>query len=145
MNYIVGSLPSLFLGTLCLAVSSCAYFPESTFKLAQESRLPKWFTLPAGLGRSDVTVRMDNYVESSGRTAIFTLLDLNGRTLSEVKGTLRGMEPLKLRNSPGGNPEGYPSFELVTANGVTEIVEHRRREPIFYINSDPSVLAELGG
>lgn len=145
MNELMARLVIACLGALCLSMSSCAYFPESSFTLAQESRLPKWFTIPSGLSRADVTVRMNNYIESSRRTATFTLLDMKGRTLAEVKGKLRGLEPMTLRNSRPGLPDRYPSYEIITANGITEIVEHRKMEPVFYVTDDPVIWAELGG
>ena len=30
------------------------------------------------------------------------------------------------------------------ANGTTEIIEHRRMEPVFYITDDPEVRRKLG-
>ena len=39
---------------------------------------------------------------------------------------------------------GYPSYEVITVNGVIEIIEHRKLEPIFYITDDLAVLKELG-
>ena len=36
--------------------------PEANFDLAPDSRLPKWFKLPPGLSRADVTVTMDYYI-----------------------------------------------------------------------------------
>ena len=105
--------------------------------------MPKWFTLPPGLSRSDVTVKMHYYVKSSGRTATFELQDRKKQTLAEVKGTLRGLEPLKLKEGRPGSPPGYPSYEIVTVNGMTETVAHRQMEPVFYITDDPAVLAEL--
>lgn len=44
----------------------CKYFPESAFELVNESRLPKWFNLPPGLARSDVSVTMKYYVKPWG-------------------------------------------------------------------------------
>ena len=129
----------------CLSLYGCKFFPESSFELASDSRLPKWFTLPPTLSRSDVTVTMNYYVTSSGRTSTFILQTAKKQKLAEVSGTQRGLEPLKLKNPPPGFPSGYPSFEIVTVNGVTEIIEHRRMEPIFYINDDPAVRAELVG
>jgi hypothetical protein len=107
--------------------------------------LPKWFTLPPGLSRQDVTAKMNYYVEQTGRTAKFILRDIRtNEKLAEVNGTQKGSEPLKLRNPRPGPTPGYPSYEIVTANGITEIIEHRRPEPIFYITDDPAVRAELG-
>jgi len=127
----------------CLSLLGCDYFPESSFELARESRLPKWFTLPLGLARSDVTVTMNYYVNPSGRTSIFIFRDAKKRKLTEVNGTQKGLEPLRLKNPRPGFPPGYPAYEIVTVNGVTEIIEHRRMEPIFYVADDPAVWAEL--
>ena len=127
-----------------LSLLGCEYFPESSFELARESRLPTWFSLPAGLSRSDVSVTMDYYVKSSGRTSKFTLLDAKKQKLAEVNGTLRGLEPLRLKNPHPGFPSGYPTYEIVTINGLTEIIEHRQMESVFYIVDDPAVSAELG-
>jgi hypothetical protein len=135
----------MMLVAACLSLSGCEFGPESSFELAQESRLPKWFTLPHGLSRSDVTVTMNYYVESSGRTSKFILRDQKKQKLAEVTGTQKGSVPLKLKKSGDGTSFSYPLYELVTANGITEIIEHRRMEPKFYITDDPAVLAELGG
>ena len=133
------------LAVLCLNVIGCGSLPESSFELGQESRLPNWFKLPSGLTRTDVRVTMDYYIGSSGRTARFKLLDSKGRQIAEVIGAQKGLEPFVLRNSRPGSPAGYPSYEVVTANGVTEIIEHRKLEPIFYISDDRDVLAEIEG
>lgn len=132
------------LAAACLSLLGCDSLPESSFELARESRLPKWFTLPSGLSRSDVTVTMSYYVKASGRIATFTLLDAKKQKLAEVNGTQKGLEPIKLKNPRPGFTQGYPLYEAVTANGITEIIEHRKMEPIFYITDDPAVLTELG-
>jgi hypothetical protein len=87
---------------------------------------------------------MNYYVKSSGRTSTFILLDSKKQKLAEAKGTQKGLEPLRLKNPPPGFPPGYPSYEIVTVNGIVEIIEHRQMEPIFYITDDPAVWAELG-
>ncbi|HYA39128.1 MAG TPA: hypothetical protein VEI74_12750 [Candidatus Methylomirabilis sp.] len=130
----------VFILLVACSLIGCSSAPESSFMLARESRLPKWFTVPPGLTRDDVTVKMDYYLSS----ATFTLLDSKKRKLAEVKGKLGESEPLKLKNPPPGYPAGYPLYEIVTANGITEVIEHRRPEPIFYIVDNPAVLKELG-
>src|SRR5208337_448383 len=107
------------------AIVGCEYFPESTFELASESRLPKWITLPPGLTRADVSITMSYYVKPWGRSAIFILQDTKKRKLTKVGGKLKGLEPLKLKNPPQGFPLGYPVYEVITVNGITDIVEHR--------------------
>jgi hypothetical protein len=136
----------LFFVALTIAGSAigCAWFPESTFELANESRLPKWITLPPGLTRADVSITMSYYIMPWGSSATFILEDTKGRTLKKAGGKVKGLEPLQLKHPPPGFPPGYPAYEVITVNGTTEIIEHRKMESIFYITDDPAVWKELG-
>lgn len=126
-----------------LVLAGCGWFAESSFSLAPESRIPKWLSLPPGQTRANVAVTMDYYIDSFGRTATFILRDSNGHTAAKVSGLLLEPEPLKRKNKKPGYPEGYPSYEVITVGGVTEIIEHRQMEPVFYVTDDPEVLAEF--
>jgi hypothetical protein len=126
------------------AIVGCEYFPESTFELASESRLPKWITLPPGHTRADASVTMSYYIKPWGRSATFILQDKNKHILTKIDGKEKGSEPFQLNNPPQGFPPGYPAYEVITVNGITEIIEHRKMEPIFYITDDPAVWKELG-
>ena len=143
----IGRIMLLFVAStvLAFAIVGCKYFPESTFELASESRLPKWFSLPPGLVRGDVSVTMNYYVKPWGETATFILHDTKGHTLAETNGKLKGIEPLHLKGSSQRDATGYPSFEVVTAKGITEIVEHKKMEPTFYITDNPAVWREFMG
>jgi hypothetical protein len=136
----------LFLVALTIAGSSigCEWFPESTFELASESRLPKWITLPQGLTRADVSITMSYYVKPWGRSATFILEDTKGQIRTKVNGKTRGLGPNHLNHPPPGFPPGYPAYEVITVNGLTEIIEHRKPEATFYITDDPAVWKELG-
>ena len=136
----------LFFVALTISGSAigCEWFPESTFELASESRLPKWITLPPGLTRADVSVTMSYYVMPWGTSATFILKDTKAKTWTKVDGKVKGSERFQLKHPPPGFPPGYPSYELITVNGITEIIEHRQMEPIFYITDDPAVWKELG-
>ena len=130
---------------LSSATIGCEYFPESTFELANESRLPKWFSLPAGLTRSDVSVTMNYYVKPWGRTATFVLHDAKDHVIGKIDGKIKGLEPLQLRGFSQSDATSHPSFEVITANGITEIIEHKKMEPIFYVTDDPAVWKTLMG
>ena len=119
------------------------WIPESTFELANESRLPKWITLPPGLIRADVSITMSYYILPWGRNARFLLKDTKGQIRTKVSGKEKGSEPLQLKHPPPGFPAGYPAYEVITANGVTEIIEHRKMEPTFFITDDAAVWKEL--
>ena len=126
---------------MSILLIACA---ESGFDLAPESRLPKWFDVPKGKVRADLKVTMDYYVKPNKREVVFKLYDENGKKLRKVKGTLLGDRPLELKDSKKGVSKGYPSYEVIIVNGITDIVEHRKMEPIFYMADDPAVLEELG-
>jgi hypothetical protein len=122
-----------FGAVIASVATGCQYFPESSFELANESRLPRFMTLPQGLTRADVSITMSYYVKPWGRTATFTMQD------SKVTGKLKCSEPFRLRKAAGESASDYPSYELVTVNGISEVIEHRKMEPVFYISDDPEV------
>jgi len=69
----------------------------------------------------------------------------NRRLLSEVKAVVRSPR----RDAQGTElaltaPVVYPGYEVVIANGITDVMEHRRQEPIFYITDDPEIRRVLG-
>ena len=126
----------------CVALFGCA---EAEFVLAPESRLPAWFALPDGLTRSQVTVTLTYYEPPSGGTAVLKMFGPNRRLLSEVNGIVRKPR----RDARGAElaltaPVVYPSYEVVTANGITDVMEHRLQEPIFYVTDDPEIRRALG-
>ena len=79
-----------------------------------------------------------------GGIAVFTMFDKQGHKIAKVTGKLKGTSPNQLKNPPQGYPAGYPSYEIITVEGVTDIIEHRKAEPIFYVTDDPNVWKELG-
>lgn len=127
-----------------LLVVGCGVFPESSFSLASESRLPKWFDLPPGQTRESVAITMDYFVNSSGRTTAFAMRDSSGKVIAKATGTLKGPNPLQRAVKSPDSPLGYPSYEIVTVGEHAEVIEHRKMEPVFYVTDDPSVLDEFG-
>jgi hypothetical protein len=107
-------------------------FPEATFKLGTGSRPPKWCQ------PGDIQVKMNYYVRSDGREATFKC----SKSSTKLTGRLRGLEPLKMPATDGQLQR--PSYEVITVNGVTDIVEHREMEPYFFMTDDPAVWKSLG-
>jgi hypothetical protein len=131
----------IFLLAALINIAACS---ESNFDLSAESRLPKWFSVPNGVSRDQLKVTIDYYVYPSGREAVLKLYDKKGFfRLKKVKGSMHGLEPMELKNHPAGFQPHYPSYEIITVDGVTDIVEHRGREPVFYMCDDPAVWKEL--
>ena len=133
-----------FVAVAALSLGSCGFFPESSFHLAPSSRLPRWIVIPPGLSRDQVSVTMDYYVLPFGRTATFRLYDSHNQQRIKLSGHMRGDHPLTLKNPPPGFAPGYPTYEVITINGMSDVVEHRAMEPIFYMTDDPAVRQELG-
>ena len=124
-----------------LAMRACEYFPESSFELASESRLPKFIDIPPGNARSDILVTMKYYVKPWGRTATFIVSNKKGQEIEKLDGSLKGYEPLTI---PPGMPQSHPTYEIITVGGITDVIEHRKMEPIFYVTDEPTVFKELG-
>jgi hypothetical protein len=115
---------------------------ESYFLLSDESRLPLWFEIPESEERNKYSVSLTYYVWPSGREAVLKLEKKDSWLPGEkVVAKQRGLNPIVLKSSPDGR---RPSYEVVTADGITDIIEHRAMEPIFYISEDPKVWSELG-
>ena len=124
---------------LGLLLKACQYFPESSFELASDSRLPKWIVLPSGLVRANVSVTL-NYYTLPYVSSVTTMLQNTGKQeRKEVYGTEKCQPGFQLKENQEGFPPGYPAYIPVTINGITEIIEHRKMEPIFYVTDDPTV------
>jgi hypothetical protein len=74
-------------------------------------------------------------------------LILNDRKgqITKVYGKEVDKGPLHLKHPSQGFAPGYPAYNIINVNGITEIVEYRKPEPIFYITDDPAVRKELMG
>jgi hypothetical protein len=129
----------ILLAIVVLTKVGCDLFPESSFQLATDSRLPKWFTSSPELKRTDVSLTMNYYSMPWGPDARVILRDKNGHILKKDNGKERCSAFFELETPPQGFPSGYPAYQAITVNGVTEIIEHRKMEPIFYVTDNPVV------
>jgi hypothetical protein len=80
-----------------------------------------------------------NYYVVPWRRVKSILQDKNKQTIENKNGKMRCSAPFERKDPPQGFPPGYPAYEAITVNGVTEIIEHRKMEPIFYVTDDPVV------
>jgi hypothetical protein len=121
---------------------------ESSFQLSEQSRLPRWFSVPHEANRSDYTLQMDLHSTTSGGKAVFKL-SKKGNLLSVGKYVVTtdeqpSIRSVQLSRQPEGSPKDYPRYKVVTINGVTDIIELRKMEPVFYMTDDPAVWENLG-
>lgn len=117
-----------------MVILSLSFLPaigclESTFNLADDSRLPKWVTLPRGITRADLSITLNYYTALGSDDAKVTLRDRRGKTIAEMRGKMKCHSSFA----------SYPAYEVVMVNGISEVIEHKRMEPVFYITDDPAV------
>ena len=124
-------------------ISGCL---ESSFTLSKGSRIPYFLTVPDGAFRGDLYVTLDYHSTFSGGESVFKLYHQES-FFSLDKVTVPYNENdhmLELKNPPTGSPRGYPSYEIIRVNGIIDVIEYRKMEPIFYTTDDPAVWNELG-
>jgi hypothetical protein len=118
---------------------------ESEFTLAPESRLPKWFSVPSGYSRSDLTVKLTYYAPLLPvDDTTLELSNRNGQKFSVITGQrCWHPETNKKRNQYGGfDSNSYPHYVYVKVNGIVEVIEHVRG-PTFRIVDDPKLVKQV--
>jgi hypothetical protein len=124
---------------LCILFAACQYFPESEFALSPESRLPRWFQQPSGVARSDLSVKALYYLD---HTAFVLRNERTGRQLAKVDARILNKYSLELPNSR--RPNGVtPDYDIVSADGIVEILEFNTKDPVFTMLDDPSLRIKL--
>jgi hypothetical protein len=88
---------------------------------------------------------MDYYSTFDGAEATFEMYKKDKFfALKTVTVIPRAPYENNIKNSPAGFPKGYPKYVVITVDGITDIIEHRKMEPIFYVTDDPAIWQELG-
>lgn len=115
----------------------------SEFVLSPESPLPKWF-MSSGVPRSEAAVTMDYWRGPlGGGTAVFTLRNASGKSIAKVVGHNHGNYPFTLEPYGETGPIPYPIYSIITAHGITEVIEHRKPEPVFRVATDPETRRKI--
>jgi hypothetical protein len=114
---------------------SIGFLPESNFSLSPDSRLPKWFSIPPGYSRKDVTVEIYYYVPPPFIRSNFKAILIGPSPENKVLAKKIGI----MRDHPNYANERfkYPTYNIAVVDEIKEIIEHRQPEPIFYISDDP--------
>jgi len=113
-------------------------FAESNFFLAQDSRLPRWFRLPAGLGRSDVSVEFICFLY---RTKV--VVRNNNSVLFSVTAQQRKHPITEARSIETGQEWPCPSYISLSVNGIEEIIAHIEKGDIVYIVEPSEINPEI--
>ena len=121
-------------------------FPESMFTLAKESRLPKWYIMPANYSRTDLTIEIFYYLYA---TKIVTY-GPNHQKLGEQIGSSR-QHPFSEAKAIEARKKGeysmiFPNYHIITVNGISEVFEHRDSngpKAYLYVTDDPKLTADI--
>jgi len=117
---------------------------ESNFQLADDSRLPKWFVVPKGYSRKDLKVTIDLYSSpcpfcNDTVTILYGPAPANKEIMKKTgRSRTHPLSDTRYNKYPYGK---YPSYTIITIDGIDEVFEHRRADDIFYITDDPSITA----
>lgn len=125
----------LALGLLLKAWNS---LPESSFTLASDSRLPRWIKLPPESSRTSVSVTMNYYLVPSTYVS-FIMKDAKDHVVHKADGKQICASAFHMINHPQGPLFSSSTYVPITVDGMTEIIEHRKMEPTFYVTDDPKV------
>lgn len=120
------------------------YFPESSFTLSPDSRLPNWFSVPNEYDRKDLTVEIYYYAPWFGKTNLSTILigpPPTNQKLDKKYGVVE-WHPISKNNLDSGTNR-YPSYHIAKVGEIIELVEHKAMEPTFYISDDPELTKSL--
>lgn len=140
-RYVLMRLTALLLSALMsVACTPWRGFLESEFDLAKESPLPSWIEpLPKGCTRNDVIMRLQywsspwdvNDVVLTATCGTKNLLNKTGRSERPKEWYSWAKEDWPMRH--------YPSFNLITVDGKTEVILHKKMEPIFYVSDQQAI------
>jgi len=145
--------PYINLSTICLLLI-CIIFVgcdpryglmEANFRLASDSRLPKWFTVPKGYSKSDLKVTIDLY-SSPLPFCNNVVISLYGPSpanelIMKKAGKMR-RHPLSDENRYNKYPRNtFPNYSIITVDEVNEVFEQRAMNAILYITDDPNITA----
>jgi hypothetical protein len=127
---------------IILSTGSCAVIGagvEAKFVLAPDSRLPVWLSIPANVQRNDVVVIL-KYLTASQQSddAVIEIQNRDGRVLGSVRGQTcwHPIMQSKKNKFGGFDSDVYPRYRYVKINGIAEVIEHRRMEPVFRVSDD---------
>jgi len=117
-------------------------FPESSFVLSEDSRLPKWFEVPKPYSRKDVTVEIHYFINLFGTNFKAILIGPEHKKLDRETGTQRWHpETLEIIKTKEGR-NSRPHYVIAEINGIEEIIEHREKDNIFYITDNQLIIRE---
>jgi hypothetical protein len=120
------------------AIVSACYVPgrgyaESQFDLVLDSRLPKFFDPVGRIRPAGYKARVEFY--SSPDSVRVIIHDPSGHKVFDKQDKFQ-WHPFDDKEHPAAH---YPSYVVVSFDGVADILEQRRLEPLLYLTDDKGV------
>lgn len=137
-------IASIFLLAFLLLLTVCSPvrgFIEAEFTLSPESKLPAWYSeLPTGYKREDVKIHLQYYTPLFDvDNTVLLVKNKDGFTLFKETGMfVHHLEYWKWAHEDWP-ARAHPGYVKITINGLTEIIEHKKMEPIFYVSDEAAV------
>jgi hypothetical protein len=131
------------LALVMLVIKFCGKWPEAIFRLRDDSPLPAWTVLPAGVSRDQVSVIITDYERTTGTSSnsgwdVRCEVRYKRWRLSRKIQTERGYgywHPESLRKqTPGGT---YPNWIVIEVKGIKEVYEHNAANDLLKIVMKP--------
>ncbi len=102
-------------------------------RLRDDSPLPSWVVLPAGVARSDVSVKITAYESTTTPQwkERFVVLDRrSGRIIQDAIGSAFWHPDSEREKAPAGT---YPNWVIAEVNGIKDIYEQSERNDLLRI------------
>ena len=127
---------------ICIAAFAACYVPgrgyaESQFDLVLDSRLPKFFDPAGHISPAGYKARVEYY--SSPDSVRVIIYDPSGRKVFDKQDKFQ-WHPFDEKEHPAAH---YPNYVVVSFDGVEDIFEQRRLEPLLYLTDDKRLWGAL--
>jgi hypothetical protein len=135
----------IFILLITLAACSSRGCVESEFHLAKDSKLPVWFQIPDGMNRQDLDVILTYYTTGPADITLIDIRDGKSKPIIKIKGeNIHHPEYWAWAQEDWPN-RSHPGFVVINVNGVSEIIEHKKMEPLFYVSNEATVQRTIAG
>lgn len=103
---------------------------ESNYKLARDSRLPRWLQLPIGLDRSDITVE---FIYFLSKWKIAAIDNKTGKIFFSAEADMKLHPTTEARSKAMKQGTPCPYYYVISVAGIEEVIAHIEKGNIVYI------------
>ncbi len=129
----------IYIPFILLVACSTRGCVESEFHLAKDSRLPIWFNIPDGIQREDLDVTLTYYTTGPADLTLLDIREGKSKTLTKIKGNNMHHPEYWAWAQKDRPKRSHPLYVVINVDGISEIIEHKKIAPIFYISNEAAV------